>query len=91
MTSVQDATPLCVRSTSITPARDRTGLSITLRTLTGDTPVSNWIIGIITGLALLGLYTWIVINLAAAIAERRIVEKVEQWQDEGNQLDDMLP
>ena len=74
-----------------TPVLARIGPSTTLPTLTGDTPVSNWVIGIITGLALLGLYTWIVINLAAAIAERRIVEKVEQWQDEVNQLDDMLP
>ena len=76
-----------------TPVLARTGLSITRRTLTGGTPVNSigWIIFFFKVMAMIVIYTWIVINLAAAIAERRIVEKVEHWQDEVNQLDDMLP
>jgi type IV secretory pathway TrbD component len=90
MITVPVATPLSVASIRTIPVLGHIGQKTTPPMLTGDDPVSDWIIGILTGVVLLGLYTWIFVDVAATIAVKRVEDAVNAWKDEVDDLDDMM-
>jgi hypothetical protein len=77
MITVPVATPLSVASIRTIPVLDHIDQKTTPPMLTGDDPVSDWIIGILSGVVLLGLYTWIFVDVAAAIAVKRMEDRLE--------------
>lgn len=91
-TFVPVAVPSSAASTCTIPVPVRTGLSITPPMPMGDIPVSKWewLYLIANGIAVLALYTWCVIDIAATVAIRRFEAMIGTNADAAEEDDDMV-
>jgi hypothetical protein len=77
---------------SIIPVPVRTRRPTTPPMRTGDASVSRLeLLGLLAcGVAMLAMYTWFVIDVAATVAVKRVEDAVNAWKDEVDDLDNMM-